>query len=78
MGGLVVGNADDYFSRLGRSKPGDLGKKVPVDLFLGGSSEESADDLKDGSIVCSCQKVAKKDIADVLKEKDCATIADVS
>jgi len=77
MGGLLVGNADDYFSLLGLSKQDDLGKKAPVDLFLGGSSEESADDLADDAIVCLCQKVTKKDIVDAVKDKDCATIADI-
>merc|ERR1719436_68097 len=77
MGGLLVGNADDYFSLLGLSKQDDLGKKAPVDLFLGGSSEQSADDLSDDSIVCLCQKVTKKDIVDAVKEKDCTTIADL-
>merc|ERR1719436_555294 len=76
-GGLLVGNADDYFSLLGLSKQENLGKKVPVDLFLGGSSAESAGDLSDDSIVCLCQKVTKKDIVDAVKEKDCATIPDI-
>merc|ERR1719436_1458790 len=77
MGGLLVGNADDYFSLLGLSKQDDLGKKGPVDLFLGGSSEESADDLSDDAIVCLCQKVTKKDIVDAVKEKDCTSIPDL-
>jgi hypothetical protein len=33
--GLLVGNADGYFSLLGLSKQDSLGKKDPVDLFLG-------------------------------------------
>jgi len=77
MGGLLVGNADDYFSLLGLSQQDSLGKKAPVDLFLGGSSEAGVDDLSDDSIVCLCQKVTKKDIVDAVKEKDCATIPDL-
>ena len=77
MGGLLVGNADDYFSLLGLSKQDDLGKKAPVDLFLGGNSEESVDDLKDDAIVCLCQKVTKKEIVDAVKEQECTTIPDI-
>merc|ERR1719419_2101646 len=78
LGGLLVGNADDYFSLLGLAQKEDLGNKAPMNLFLGGgNSGESADDLSDDSIVCLCQKVTKKDIVDAVKEKDCATMADV-
>jgi len=77
MGGLLVGNAEDYYSLLALAGKEDLGSKAPVDLFLGGNAEGSADDLADDSIVCLCQKVTKADIVDAIKEKDCATMADV-
>ncbi len=58
MGGLLVGNADDYFSLLGLAQQDDLGKKTPVDLFMGGAAgDEDVGDLKDEAIVCLCQKV---------------------
>merc|ERR1719419_938927 len=78
LGGLLVGNADDYFSLLALAQQEDLGKKEPANLFLGGgSSEDNVDDLADDAIVCLCQKVTKKDVVDAVKEKDCATMADV-
>lgn len=73
----MVGNADDYFSLLGPAGQESLGKNAPVDLFLGGNSEGSVDDLSDDTAVCLCQKLTKKDVVDAVKEKDCATIADI-
>jgi len=78
MGGLLVGNADDYFSLLGLAKQDDLGSKQPHDLFMGGSGgEQNVDDLNDDAIVCLCQKVTKKDIVDAIQEQDCCTIPDI-
>jgi len=77
LGGLLVGNAEDYYSLLNLAAKEDLGKKAPVDLFLGGNSEGDAEDLADDAVVCLCQKVTKKDIVDAVKNEDCATIADV-
>lgn len=78
MGGLLVGNADDYFSLLGLSKQDDLGNKQPHDLFMGGSGgEQDVDDLSDDAVVCLCQKVTKKDIVDAVQDQDCCTIPDI-
>jgi len=77
LGGLLVGNAEDYYSLLNLSKQENLGKKAPSDLFLGGSSEGDGEDLSDDSIVCLCQKVTKKQIVDAIKDEDCVTIADL-
>lgn len=77
LGGLLVGNAEDYYSLLNLSKQDDLGNKTPADLFLGGSSEESADDLSDDAVVCLCQKVTKGQIVDAIKNEDCVTIPDL-
>merc|ERR1719329_516060 len=78
VGGLLVGDAGDYYSLLNLSKADDLGSKAPADLFLGGSGgEEDVSELKDDAIVCLCQKVTKKDIVDAIKDDGAATIADV-
>ena len=83
IGGLLVGNAADYFSLLGlprQDDPGkdDPGKKQPHDLFMGGSGgDQDVDDLCDDAIVCLCQKVTKKDIVDAVKHQDCCTIPDI-
>jgi len=78
MGGLLVGNADDYFNLLALSKQDNLGKKTPVDLFMGGGvGETDVGDLADDAIVCLCQKVTKKDIVDAVKNDDCCTIPDI-
>ena len=77
-GGLLVGGADDYFSLLALSKQDDLGKKNPVDLFMGGTGgEQDVGDLADDAVVCLCQKVTKKDIVDAVKEKECCTIPEI-
>jgi len=79
LGGLLVGNAEDYYSLLNLASRDDLGGKNPVDLFLGGSSGDSDDpnDLADDAVVCLCQKVTKKMIVDAIKEEDLTTIPDV-
>jgi nitrite reductase (NADH) large subunit len=77
MGGLLVGNADDYFNLLALAQQPDLGKKMPQDLFMGGSGEQDVGDLADDAIVCLCQKVTKADIVDAVKDKDCCTIPDI-
>jgi nitrite reductase (NAD(P)H) len=77
LGGILVGNAEDYYSLLNLASKDDLGTKQPVDLFLGGSSEADAGDLDDDAVVCLCQKVTKGDIVDAVKNQDCATIAEV-
>eukprot|EP00442_Polarella_glacialis_P051344 CAMPEP_0115090508 /NCGR_PEP_ID=MMETSP0227-20121206/25473_1 /TAXON_ID=89957 /ORGANISM="Polarella glacialis, Strain CCMP 1383" /LENGTH=1329 /DNA_ID=CAMNT_0002481671 /DNA_START=32 /DNA_END=4021 /DNA_ORIENTATION=+ len=78
MGGLLVGNADDYFNLVTLSKQDDLGKKMPQDLFMGGGGgDQDVGDLSDDTVVCLCQKVTKKDIFDAVKEQDCCTIPDL-
>lgn len=77
MGGLLVGNAEDYFSLLNLSRQDSLGKKTPGDLFLGGSGEAGVDDLSDDSVVCLCQKVTKGQIVEAIKNDDACTIPDI-
>jgi len=78
LGGILVGNAEDYYSLLNLASKDDLGAKAPVDLFMGGSGGEAdASDLADDAVVCLCQKVTKGDIVDAVKNQDCATIPDV-
>merc|ERR1719436_1721776 len=77
MGGLLVGNADDYFSLLNLAGQESLGNKTPVDLFMGGSSSEDVSDLADDAVVCLCQKVTKKQIVDAVKEQECTTIPEI-
>jgi len=77
LGGLLVGNAEDYYSLLNLSKQDTLGNKVPGDLFLGGSSAEGAEDLSDDSVVCLCQKVTKGQVVDAIKNEDCCTIPEI-
>ena len=75
LGGLLVGNAEDYYSLLNLASRDDLGGKNPVDLFLGSSGGNSDDpnDLADDAVVCLCQKVTKKMIVDAIKEEDLTT-----
>jgi len=78
MGGLLVGNAEDYFSLLNLASQPDLGKKTPGDLFMGGAAGgDSVDDLADDSVVCLCQKVTKGMIVDAIKNEDACTIPDI-
>jgi len=77
LGGLLVGQAEDYYSLLNLSKQDDLGNKTPCDLFLGGSAEEDVTDLADDAVVCLCQKVTKGDIIDAIKNEDCVTIPEI-
>jgi nitrite reductase (NADH) large subunit len=77
LGGLLVGNAEDYYSLLNLAGKEDLGTKAPLDLFLGGNSEGDAGDLADDAVVCLCQKVTKKDIVDAVKNEDCTTIPEI-
>jgi len=77
MGGLLVGSAEDYFSLLNLAKQADLGNKTPGDLFLGGTSQEDANDLAEDAVVCLCQKVTKKIIIDAIKNEGCVTIPEI-
>jgi nitrite reductase (NADH) large subunit len=77
MGGLLVGNAEDYYSLLNLAGQSTLGNKTPGDLFMGGSGEEGVDDLSDDSVVCLCQKVTKGMIVDAIKNEDACTIPDI-
>jgi nitrite reductase (NADH) large subunit len=78
LGGILVGNVEDYYSLLNLASKDDLGSKAPVDLFLGGSSGDGdVGDLADDAIVCLCQKVTKGQIVDAVKNQDCATIPEI-
>jgi nitrite reductase (NADH) large subunit len=78
LGGILVGNAEDYYSLLNLAAKDDLGNKAPMDLFMGGAGGEGdVSDLADDAVVCLCQKVTKGDIVRAVKEEDCATIPDV-
>merc|ERR1712224_1111033 len=77
LGGLLEGNAEDYYNLLNLASKDDLGSKQPSDLFLGGSNEADAGDLDDDAIVCLCQKVTKGQIVDAIKNQDCVTIPEV-
>jgi len=62
---------------LNLSKQADLGNKTPGDLFLGGTSQEDANDLAEDAVVCLCQKVTKKVIIDAIKIEGCVTIPEI-
>ncbi|SHG11053.1 assimilatory nitrite reductase (NAD(P)H) large subunit precursor [Fodinibius roseus] len=74
LGGMLVGDADDYNMLLQIAQNGFSLPPDPVDLIIGDRDEESGGGQKvyefpDNSIICSCESVTKGEICDVIEEE---------
>lgn len=82
LGGILVGDAEDYNMLLQVSKNGMALPPNPEDLILGarggeGSTIGSVMDLPDDAIICSCESVSKFDLCDVIENGTCDSFKSV-
>lgn len=75
LGGILVGEADDYNMLLQITKNGMALPPNPEDLILGarGGNEAvgSVIDFPDEAVICACESVTKGEICDSLKSEKC-------
>ncbi|MFH5832938.1 nitrite reductase large subunit NirB [Halalkalibaculum sp. DA384] len=74
LGGMLVGDADDYNMLLQIAQNGFSLPPDPVDLIIGKRDEESGAgqkvyDFPDDSIICSCESVTKGEICELIEEE---------
>jgi nitrite reductase (NADH) large subunit len=82
LGGILVGEANDYNRLLQTVKNSVVLPPNPEDLILGarGGSEESGNgimSLPDGALICSCEGVTKSDICNAVTYNDLSDIAGI-
>ena len=74
LGGMMVGDTNDYSKLLSLVRAGKRLQAPPSELILGvqgGDTVQSADALPDDTQICSCNNVTKGDIRKVIKDKKC-------
>jgi len=79
VGGILVGEADDYNMLLQICQNGMKLPENPEDLILGSRGGEGAAfgsvmDLPDSAIICSCESISKGDISKEITENGCETV----
>ncbi|KAI9374963.1 hypothetical protein BJX61DRAFT_550430 [Aspergillus egyptiacus] len=79
LGGMMIGDTKDYVKLNQMVKTQKPLEVPPSEFILGAQSggEENADDLDDGTQICSCHNVTKGDVVESVKSGTCKTIADV-
>ncbi|MEM9985391.1 MAG: nitrite reductase large subunit NirB, partial [Bacteroidota bacterium] len=82
LGGILVGDADDYNMLLQICKNGLALPPNPEDLILGARGGESVGgsvmDLPDEAVVCSCENVTKGHICDAITSGTCQDLKGVA
>lgn len=79
MGGILVGDAEDYNMLLQIYKNGMKLPDNPEDLILGSRGREgggmgNVDDLPDAAVICSCENVTKGNICCSIKDDGAETV----
>ncbi|KAH8682996.1 nitrite reductase [Tricladium varicosporioides] len=78
LGGMMVGDTNDYAKLLPMSKKHKELEISPAELMIGKSgADEGADDLDDDAQVCSCNNVTKGDITKTIKDGTCKSVVEV-
>ncbi|MEM9896054.1 MAG: nitrite reductase large subunit NirB [Bacteroidota bacterium] len=82
LGGILVGDANDYGMLLQIAQNGLTIPPNPEDLILGARGSESSNgnailDLPDTAQICSCENVTKVDIITAIKEKKLTDLQEV-
>ncbi len=82
LGGILVGDADDYNMLLQIYKNGLALPPNPEDLILGARGGEtvggSVMDLPDEAVICSCENVSKGSICDALTSGACQDVKGIA
>ncbi len=81
LGGILVGDAEEY-NMLLQITQNDLALPPnPADLILGARGGESAgqgvEDLPDGAQICSCENVSKGDIVQAIRDGELTSLKEV-
>ncbi|MEO6548574.1 MAG: nitrite reductase large subunit NirB [Ferruginibacter sp.] len=79
LGGILVGDADQYNMLLQNCKNKMPLPANPEELILGSRGGETmagagVQNLPDDAMICSCESVSKKDICNAVSEQGCETI----
>ncbi|CAG8437596.1 7147_t:CDS:2 [Diversispora eburnea] len=79
LGGILVGDTDEYAKLHALSKSKKPLTMEPGELILGLKSGQApgADDLPDEAQICSCNNVSKGQIRDAIRTKNCRSTGEV-
>ncbi|PKC74620.1 hypothetical protein RhiirA1_529452 [Rhizophagus irregularis] len=79
LGGIMVGDTDDYTKLHALMKSKKVLTVAPGELILGVKSGQApgADDLPDEAQICSCNNVSKGQIRDAVKIEECRSIGQI-
>ncbi|KAG2216133.1 hypothetical protein INT45_005645 [Circinella minor] len=80
LGGMMVGDTDDYSKLLSLVRSAKRLQAPPSELILGvqgNDTVQSADALPDDTQICSCNNVTKGHIRKIIKEKKCENVNQV-
>ena len=83
LGGMLVGDAEDYNMLLQITQNGLALPPNPEDLILGARGGESTGlgnvmDLPDNAVICACENVTKGVITKAIIEEGCETVKSIS
>ncbi|KAI8140686.1 hypothetical protein BJV82DRAFT_562192 [Fennellomyces sp. T-0311] len=80
IGGMMVGDTNDYAKLMALVRSGKRLQSPPSELILGvqgGDTVQTADALPDDTQICSCNNVTKGHIRKIIKEKKCENVNQV-
>lgn len=80
VGGMMVGDTNDYAKLLALVRSGKRLHAPPSELILGvqaADQVQTADALPDDTQICSCNNVTKGKIRSIIKEKKCENLNQV-
>ncbi|CZR53474.1 probable NAD(P)H-nitrite reductase [Phialocephala subalpina] len=78
LGGMMVGDTNDYIKLLSMSKSHKMLEVAPGELIIGkAGGDDGADDLPDDAQICSCNNVTKGDITKTIKDGTCKTVNEI-
>jgi nitrite reductase (NADH) large subunit len=77
LGGVLVGDADDYATLSSLAKSGKELAMPPGELIVGKKEAGGADAMDDDCQVCSCNNVTKGALCSAIKEQNLLTLGEV-
>ncbi|RCI06782.1 hypothetical protein CU098_013212 [Rhizopus stolonifer] len=79
LGGIMVGDTNDYVKLLALTRSGKKLDREPSELILGVQSNEveGAESLPDDTQICSCFNIVKGDIRKAIREKALTSVDEV-
>ncbi len=81
LGGILIGDAEEYGRLLQITQNGMALPENPEELILGSrggvSGQNALMDLPDAAQICSCENVSKEDIVNAIKSKELTDIKEV-